>query len=163
MSGWLVNGRRLVHFGGRWLTTVVLLFHGGVAQADDGIPVWRRGDAVVVDAGRTLFSEHCARCHSIDPAEPSAEGPDLRRLDSFCRRLLTPTLREDCFGDVDRYFLRSVLEGKVRAGVVHMPAWEGRLRTEEIAAIRAFTHSLRPNLPRRSTSVDQRQQAEPVR
>lgn len=162
MSDRLVNRSRVARAGGVLLLAVLLLAGGARAAADERPVSPPRGDATAIAAGRALFGEHCARCHSVDAGEPSAEGPDLRRLDSFCRRLVSPALRSDCLDDVDRYFMRSVLEGKVRAGVVHMPAWAGRLGTDEIWAIRVFTQSLRPDPPRRATSVDRQRPAEPA-
>jgi len=100
-----------------------------------------RGDSRVIEAGRQSYRQHCAECHGEEAVNPIAEAPDLRRLDSFCRRLKDPALQTHCRDDVDRYYLRSVNEGKVRAGVVHMPPWEGRLSPDEIWSIRNFIES----------------------
>jgi hypothetical protein len=91
-----------------------------------------------VRPGQALYQKHCAECHGEQAVHPTAEAPDLRRLDSFCRRLTDPALQTHCREDVERYFLRSVREGKVRAGVVHMPPWEGRLTLDEMGSIRQF-------------------------
>lgn len=118
-----------------------------------------RGQTAVVDAGRQLFNTHCASCHGTNAVEPSAEAPDLRRLGSFCRRLQDAALRSHCLRDVDTYFVQSVHEGKVRAGVVHMPPWKHQLSQEEIWSIRTFIEGQKMDPPRNQTSVDRARQA----
>lgn len=90
-------------------------------------------------AGQAAYARHCAECHGENARRAVAEGPDLRRLNSFCKRLRDGALQQRCLGDVDRYFLASVLDGKLRAGQMHMPAWSGVLPQETIWAIRSFT------------------------
>ena len=107
-----------------------------------------RGQAAVADIGRGAFNQSCARCHGVD-AEPTPEAPDLRRLNNFCLRLKQESLKAHCLSDVDQHFLQSVLEGKVRAGLVHMPAWKDVLTPETIWSIRTFLESRKaPPLPR---------------
>ncbi|MBQ0936127.1 c-type cytochrome [Ideonella paludis] len=113
-----------------------------------------RGQSGAVASGLTLYNQHCAECHGLNATTPQAEAPDLRRMDGFCRRLKEPSLKADCTADVDRYFLRSVNEGKVRAGVVHMPPWKDVLTRDEVWAIRSFVETLPADPPRRITSVD---------
>lgn len=123
--------------------------------------VWR-GQAPAIQAGQALYGQHCAECHGHEANQPLAEAPDLRRLDSFCRRLKDTSLKADCTADVDRYYLRSVNEGKVRAGVVHMPPWQGVLSPQDIWAIRSFVETRPAAPPKRTTSVDARRaQMEP--
>jgi mono/diheme cytochrome c family protein len=122
-----------------------------VPQAMAGDETWAppnpyRGMDNVLEAGRAAYAEHCASCHGADAVQPNAEGPDLRRLDSFCRRLKDAALKAACLKDVDSYYFTSVLEGKVRAGVVHMPAWKDVLAPESIWAIRSFVET-RPSRP----------------
>lgn len=121
-----------------------------LAQEDNA---WR-GQAAAIQAGQALYGQHCAECHGQDASQPLAEAPDLRRLDSFCRRLREVSLKADCTADVDRYFLRSVNEGKVRAGVVHMPPWKGVLSEQDIWAIRSFVETRPTDPPKRTTTVD---------
>ncbi len=111
-----------------------------------------RGDAAAIEIGRVAYAQHCASCHGEGSVTPAAEGPDLRRLDGFCRRLKDESLKPHCRRDVDAYYLASVLDGKVRAGIVHMPAWRGKLTSEEIWAIRSFVET-RP-LPQPRTLPD---------
>lgn len=113
-----------------------------------------RGQTSVHEAGRQAYNQHCAECHGNDARQSVAEAPDLRRLDSFCRRLQDQALKADCTADVDRYYLRSVHEGKVRAGVVHMPAWKGVLTPQEIWSIRTYVETRPMDPPKRTTSVD---------
>lgn len=113
-----------------------------------------RGQATVLDAGQILYAKHCAECHGDNARQAVAEGPDLRRLNSFCLRLRDSDLKGHCLKDVDSYFVQSVHEGKVRAGVVHMPAWRDVLSQEQIWAIRTFIEVQPPDRPRIGTSVD---------
>ncbi|MBQ0958920.1 c-type cytochrome [Ideonella sp. 4Y11] len=108
-----------------------------------------RGQPAAIQAGQAAYEEHCAACHGEQASRAVAEGPDLRRLNSACRRLTDAALQAHCLRDVDAYFLRSVHEGKRRAGLMHMPAWQGVLPQETIWAIRSFTES-RPLPPPRT-------------
>lgn len=129
----------------------------------DGAPNGYRGNAQVIAAGQAVYQAHCASCHGDNSTQPLAEAPDLRRLNSFCKRLKDPALAERCLKDVDSYYLHSVREGKVRAGVVHMPPWKDVLTPEQIWAVRSFTETRPMDAPRRATSVDAaRQTAAPV-
>lgn len=112
-------------------------------------------------AGQGLYNQHCAQCHGEDARRPMAEAPDLRRLNSFCRRLADAALKDRCLGDVDTYFHHSVMEGKVRAGVVHMPPWRGQLDDASIWAIRSFIEAQPLPPPRVETSVDQARTSRP--
>ncbi|WP_051377972.1 c-type cytochrome [Derxia gummosa] len=98
----------------------------------------RRGDPAAIAAGQAAFNANCARCHGVDAAAFPAGGPDLRRLDAYCRKLDPGPLRETCRRDNDAYFLESVLLGKKRVGIEHMPAWDGVLPRDEIWAIRSW-------------------------
>lgn len=104
-----------------------------------------RGRNEVVEAGRAIFHQACARCHGKD-AEPTPEAPDLRRLNGTCRRIAAPEISRHCRDDVDAHFLDSVRQGKVRAGVVYMPSWEGVLTPQAIWAVRTYLES-RPAPP----------------
>lgn len=123
----------------RKISVALLLGIAGLACAQPAMPVNPlRGNTRVIDAGRLAYQTHCAECHGQEAVNPIAEAPDLRMLNSFCRRLSDTALNAHCLADVDRYFLRSVSEGKVRAGVRYMPAWADRLTPEEIWSIRSF-------------------------
>ncbi len=111
-------------------------------------------DAVLTQ-GRQAYAQHCASCHGNDGVNPSAEAPDLRRLNSFCLRLKTPVLATRCQQDVDAYFSQSVQEGKVRAGLVHMPAWKDVLAPQTAWAIQRFVETRPRPQPRTRTSVDE--------
>lgn len=102
-----------------------------------------RGNAGVIAQGQQHFETHCASCHGHEASQATPEGPDLRRLDSFCLRLKDAVLKSHCVQDVDTYFLQSVREGKVRAGVRYMPAWEGVLSQEQMWAIKTYVESRR--------------------
>lgn len=141
--------------GRGWLLATVMtasLYAPPTAAAQDLNPY--RGQTSVHEAGRQSYNQHCAECHGNDARQSVAEAPDLRRMDSFCRRLKDHALKADCTADVDRYYLRSVHEGKVRAGVVHMPAWKGVLTPQEIWSIRTYVETRPMDPPKRTTSVD---------
>ena len=113
-----------------------------------------RGDPAAIDLGRQVFQANCARCHGEQASTPSAEAPDLRRLNSFCRPLKDPALQRRCLQDVDDYFIMSVNTGKVRAGIIYMPPWRDVLTAQEIRAVRSFIDSRPLPPPRLKTSVD---------
>lgn len=124
----------------------------------DGLPLlgaaWQvpnpyRGLSAVLAAGQQAYERHCAECHGESATRAVAEGPDLRRLNGFCVRLADLPLRARCLRDVDTYFLQSVREGKLRAGLMHMPAWKDVLPQETVWAIRSFTET-RPLPPPRT-------------
>lgn len=104
--------------------------------------------------GQDAFAQHCARCHGEGAVRPSAEAPDLRRLNSFCLPLKNPALAQRCQQDVDAYFSQSVQEGKVRAGIAYMPAWREVLTPAQAWAIQLFIEAQPRPQPRTSTSVD---------
>ncbi|WP_085316205.1 c-type cytochrome [Derxia lacustris] len=120
---------------------LLLALAGGAlpALARDDIPGNPlRGQPAAIEAGQALFNANCARCHGADAVAFPAGGPDLRRLDAYCRRIEPGPLRELCRRDNDAYFLGSVLRGKTRVGVEHMPAWDGVLARDEIWSIRSW-------------------------
>jgi len=114
-----------------------------------------RGDPTVIESGRLAFNTHCSRCHGENASQPSAEAPDLRRLNSFCSRLKDLALRAHCLSDVDAYYLESAREGKVRAGVTYMPPWKDSLSEQTLWQIRSFIEGQPPARPRVRTSVDE--------
>lgn len=137
---------------------LALLVHPHVAHANETTtPVvniaplpplgseWRasnpyRGNAQVIEAGKSVYAQACLRCHGPD-ASGRGPAPDLRLLGSYCRRIGDPTLREACLGDADDYFRRSVLFGKLRLGIIHMPAWNAVLSQEMVWAVRTYIES----------------------
>jgi len=52
-----------------------------------------------------------------------------------------PGLRQRCLQDANHYFRKSVLKGKTKVGIEHMPAWEDVLTPELVWAIRSFVES----------------------
>lgn len=108
-------------------------------------PEWRasnpyRGDAQVLDAGKSVYAQACLRCHGAD-ASGRGPAPDLRLVGSYCRRIGDAALRGACLGDADDYFRRSVLFGKLRLGIIHMPAWNAVLTQEMVWAVRTYIES----------------------
>lgn len=104
-----------------------------------------RGDAGIAERGRAIYNAACSTCHGIDGDATRHVGNDLRMLDIYCyRRIKDPKVRAHCVRDNDDFFKISVLDGKMRVGVTHMPAWKGVLPQEAVWAIRTFLESRRP-------------------
>lgn len=141
------------------LTLLALLLPVLSAQAADINPY--RGDSAAIAKGATIFQANCARCHGDQATRPSAEAPDLRRLNTFCTTLQDRDLQQRCLHDVDAYFMMSVNSGKVRAGIVYMPPWRDMLSAQEIWAVRSFIESRPTEAPRLKTSVDAAHQEKP--
>jgi mono/diheme cytochrome c family protein len=98
---------------------------------------YRGNDAVLV-TGQKLFNEGCARCHGMDAVGDRSPAPDLRGLQPYCRPIADAALRSQCEDDVDAYYVKRVLNGKSKVGIIHMPAWEGFLSPEQLWAIKTF-------------------------
>ena len=93
------------------------------------------------DVGRAAFNQACAGCHGTDAGASHSAAPDLRRLGRSCARVRDPGLRQRCLQDANHYFRKSVLKGKTKVGIEHMPAWEDVLTPELVWAIRSFVES----------------------
>ena len=76
------------------------------------------------DNGATLFTANCANCHG-ENAEGGAVGPTL--------------VSAELKAQDDDFYRQVILKG--REGTA-MPAWEGRLSTQEIEDVIAFLRSL---------------------
>jgi mono/diheme cytochrome c family protein len=103
-----------------------------------------RGREEVVETGHTIFNQSCAVCHGADAVGNRSPAPDLRRLDGFCRRIEDEATRTHCLSDVDRYFAKTVIDGKIIVGTVHMPPWRGVLTPEQLWSIKTYLESRRP-------------------
>lgn len=141
-----------MHLSALFTALLTLLMSAPLAQAAEANPA--RGDPAAIALGATLYQANCARCHGEQATLPSAEAPDLRRLNSFCQALKDPALQARCLQDVDGYFMMSVNTGKVRAGIIYMPPWRDVLTAQEIWAVRSFIESRPLPAPRLKTSVD---------
>jgi mono/diheme cytochrome c family protein len=75
------------------------------------------------DNGATVFAQNCAACHG-ENAEGGAVGPTL--------------VSAELKAQGDDFFRQTILNG--REGTA-MPAWEGRLSTQEIEDVIAFVRS----------------------
>lgn len=103
-----------------------------------------RGDAQAVQIGHAIFNQSCAVCHGPDAVGSRAPAPDLRRLDSFCRRIDDAPMQAHCHADVDVYFYKSVMQGKTLVGTVHMPPWQGVLSQEQVWALKTYLETQSP-------------------
>ncbi|KIF83120.1 cytochrome c-550 PedF [Noviherbaspirillum autotrophicum] len=113
-------------------------------QLGDG---WRdenpfRGNKEAIRIGSSAFNQNCARCHGIE-AISGGIAPDLRKLDRDCMGQKNETKRQDCFKEIDQYFLTSARHGKVRNGAVYMPPFEGTLSQEAMWSIKAYLETRR--------------------
>lgn len=101
-----------------------------------------RGNPQAIEVGDSAFHQACARCHG-PAANPSGSlpAPDLRQLNRSCRPIAEAGLKARCLADNDQYFSKSVREGKVVVGVVHMPRWQETLNQETIWAIQTYIES----------------------
>ncbi|MFZ2855612.1 MAG: cytochrome c-550 PedF [Rhodocyclaceae bacterium] len=104
-----------------------------------------RGNPRAVTVGDSAFQQACARCHGAD-ANPSGSlpAPDLRQLNRSCRPIADAVLKARCMADNDQFFSKSVREGKVVVGVVHMPRWQETMSQETIWAIQTYIESRVP-------------------
>lgn len=147
------HGRTLV--GGLLAVGALGLAHGQEWSAPNPYrtaPETQR--TTMLTQGQAAYAQHCARCHGAEARQPSAEAPDLRRLNSFCLKLQDVRLAQRCQQDVDTYYSQSVQEGKVRAGVTHMPAWRDTLAPATAWAIQLFVEAQPKPQPRTTPRVD---------
>lgn len=99
--------------------------------------------ARIVEVGRTVYNQSCAVCHGAD-ATRMGPAPSLRAVGRFCQRITETSLKSRCVADADHYFYKSVMEGKVKLGVTHMPAWRDVLSSEAVWAVRTFLEAPPP-------------------
>ncbi|WP_341646591.1 c-type cytochrome [Thauera sp. SDU_THAU2] len=102
-----------------------------------------RGNAAAIELGRSAFNQACARCHGVDADGSRSPAPDLRRIGGLCNRAKDPALKQRCIEDSDYFFRYSVLNGKIKLGVEHMPPWEGIIDAPVLWSIRSFVESMR--------------------
>lgn len=115
-----------------------------VTAGMEGNPYRHHPDrAVIVQVGRSVYNQSCAVCHGAD-ANRLGPAPALRIVGRFCQRIADVSLRSRCQGDADHYFYKSVMEGKVKLGVTHMPAWREALTPEALWAVRTFLEAPAP-------------------
>lgn len=104
-----------------------------------------RGNATAIAIGQSAFNQSCARCHGVDAAQGSGmPAPDLRQLSRYCQRIADAELKAACMTDNDQFFSKSVQQGKIIVGIMHMPPWKGVLSQELVWAIQTFIESRAP-------------------
>ena len=92
--------------------------------------------------GTSAYNQNCARCHGLE-AIAGGVAPDLRKTDSECLGYADEKKRQDCFAEIDEYFVGTVRRGRTRDGRVYMPPFEGTLSQEAIWAIRTYIETRR--------------------
>jgi cytochrome c-550 PedF len=154
MSTLLIRSAAALLFAGMAFYTATASAHGDVTpQAVDtkGLPTlgeqWRdenpfhdNKDAIRI--GSSAYNQNCARCHGIE-AISGGIAPDLRLLDRDCVKLKDEKKKSACLKDVDKYYLSSVRNGKVRNGAVYMPKFEGVLSQEALWTIKSYLETRR--------------------
>jgi mono/diheme cytochrome c family protein len=90
--------------------------------------------------GQNIYAQVCQVCHG-EKALGKGPGPNLRRLANYCKRIEDAKLQSECMVDNDRYFVKSVVHGKIKLGVEHMPAWGKTLSPEMIWALKTYIDS----------------------
>lgn len=100
-----------------------------------------RTNVRAIEVGRSAFNQSCARCHGLDASSAAAPAPDLRQLNRYCLKIGDGVLRVACMADNDAYFSKTVQQGKVIVGVMHMPPWKDVLNQELVWAIQVFIES----------------------
>lgn len=150
-----VHARRLARHAGALLTSAICLGAAfatpaqlpSIAVDTEANPYRAHADrTAIVEVGRGVYNQSCAACHGLD-ANRLGPAPALRTVGRFCQRITDASLRSRCVGDADHYFYKSVMEGKVKLGVTHMPAWRGVLPPEAVWAVRTFLESPPPSQP----------------
>lgn len=99
-----------------------------------------RNDPAAIAVGRQAFDQACQRCHGPD-ALGRGPAPNLRRLSGYCKRITDAEMQRACFEDNDAYFVKAVLRGRIKVGVLHMPAWQGILSQELVWALKSYVDS----------------------
>lgn len=90
--------------------------------------------------GQNIYVQACQVCHG-ERALGKGPGPNLRRLANYCKRIEDPQLQAECMVDNDAYFVKSVVNGKIKLGVEHMPAWGKTLSPEMIWSLKTYIDS----------------------
>lgn len=100
-----------------------------------------RGNPEAIRIGQSAFNQSCAVCHGTDADGSRAPAPDLRRIGKACARVRDPALHNRCLSDADHWFVQSVLHGKKKFDIEHMPAWKGWLDPAVIWSLRSFVET----------------------
>lgn len=123
-----------------------------IALAVTLTPAVHAADSSLKAAGAVLYAQHCAKCHGAEGSMGiNSVGPNLLRSDRVCRAIRDEQVRAHCMEDGDAFFVKSVMEGKMRVGVVHMPAWRGVLSSTEVQNIRDYLLVLTDRQPSAKT------------
>lgn len=88
-----------------------------------------------VSVGSRGYNANCARCHGLE-AKSGGLAPDLRHMYRDCAG------DEDCFRDMDGYYVDTVRRGRTRDGRVYMPPFEGVINQQAMWAILTYIQSL---------------------
>jgi cytochrome c-550 PedF len=108
----------------------------GIAAA----PVYEEAKRI----GSSAYNQNCARCHGLE-AISGGIAPDLRKLDRDCTGLTDAKKKQECFGEMQEYFIATVRAGRVRDGRVYMPPFKDVFTQEAIWSIKTYLESRRTN------------------
>lgn len=115
---------------------------GSIEQAGLAMPnaPARIQDEAQLTRGKTLFRQHCARCHG-----DNAQGaPNWHKTDAEGFYPPPPLDGSGHAWHHSKALLAQVIENGSPPGKGKMPAWKGKLTDEEIAAVIAWFQSLWP-------------------
>lgn len=90
-----------------WRTVIVLAAGALMSPAGDA----STGERAAAEVGRSLYRQHCSRCHGFNLINSGAAAPDLRKFPA----------------DQQLRFVAIVLQGKGA-----MPAWQAVLSAEDV-------------------------------
>ena len=98
--------------------------------------------AKAIEIGASGYNQNCARCHGLE-AISGGISPDLRKFDQECSGLADAAKKNECFKEMDEYYMATVRRGRVRDGRVYMPPFEGTLSQEAIWTIKTYINTRR--------------------
>lgn len=126
---------RLIFGFAAWLS----LF--GCSREDDEAAARAHFDEAALARGVALYQEHCAQCHG-----PEAQGHPDWNTPTDGSFVAAPPLNGtgNDSGRSKQELVATIRQGVSRNGVPVMPAWQGRLKDEEMESILAWLQSLWP-------------------
>ncbi|MDX1252453.1 MAG: c-type cytochrome [Gammaproteobacteria bacterium] len=106
-----------------------------------GANVTRSADPAVLEKGRRIFGQHCARCHGAQ-----AEGaPQWRNKEADGNYPAPPLNGSGHDWHHSRQELHDFIKNGSPPGTGNMPAWKGKLSDEDIDAVIVWFQSLWPD------------------
>lgn len=113
----------------------------GCSREGEQAAVTPHFDDAALARGATLYQHHCAQCHG-----PEAQGhPDWNTPSDGSFVAAPPLNGTGTDGSRSKQELvATILHGVNRGGMPVMPAWQGRLKDEEVESVLQWLQSLWP-------------------